>query len=426
MPLPSQSPRCLSRAETALVLRRMYDAAWAIAWAALGRFGLNREDRADLASETIWKAWADLEKYAEMGERAREQWLRRIARNAAIDFERANHRAKRPKLVLCDPPTDTATDAQSPEETAMWNERRMLVFSPQGQLAYDLLTEVPEAERRVVILRALEEASWDEIAASERCNKSTAEDRYDRGMAKLQAFAQAKEARGPLLLLAGLLASDDAGPPPEVVERQWRRFAAQVGLDLGPESEPPPSGTRRVQTSSTGEPSPSSGPPAGWASRLRALVCAAPFFGPALGRCPPAKDPPAVVTMAAAVELPAIDAIDASIVPPTMDVLLAGPSRSGYASSAPRAPHAVPAARRPGPTPAETDPEEDLMRKARAAVLAKNWPAAVRALTEHAREFPAGELVMEREGAWAPVCRAYRDGHLQDGSPALDARCAQR
>src|SRR5262249_12888132 len=159
----------------------------------------------------------------------------------------------------------------TPEETAMWRRRAKFVWSPLGEFANEVIQFVPEAERQAVILHDIERKTFEEIDELESCAKSTAKARYERGMTRLQEFAREKEACGALLIAPGFLGLDYDGPPPEMVERHWQRFVADGHLDRLLESEPPPSGTRRAETSRDGDGPPSTRPPARRVTKLRGL-----------------------------------------------------------------------------------------------------------------------------------------------------------
>jgi RNA polymerase sigma-70 factor (ECF subfamily) len=270
-PMPRGRP-----AEEVLLQRVMFDAVWRIAWESLAR--LPHADRADLAQEIVIRAWRSRGRYRS-ARGSPEQWVRIIAKRMAIDFLR-----KRSGGVPADVPVTLADDApepldtSSPEETAMWSQL--------AQLADHVLAKLPEGERRALILHELEGHSFAEIAAMEGISPATAHARHARGMAKLKKATEDGTLDSLLVPIAPLVPEDGDGPrsePPtqEMRDRAWQRFVDAGGLELPPESEPPPSGTRRR-------------------GALRKLVpLLALFLGPGLPA--PPDEPPATTVAATAV-----------------------------------------------------------------------------------------------------------------------------
>ena len=214
------------RAEVARLRRLLFDAAWVVVWDSLARFQLARPDREDVTQETLCRVWQQRGRYrSERG--SPEAWIRSIARRVAIDFLR-----KRGRSVPDELPETLAADAPDPEETVKWSQL--------ARFADHVLESLPEEERRAVILREIEGHTFAEIAAIEGISPSTAHARHARGMA---AFEKAKE-EGKLDAIVVPIARGE-GPTRAMLDRAWQRFVDAGGLDLAPESEPPPSGTRR-------------------------------------------------------------------------------------------------------------------------------------------------------------------------------------
>jgi RNA polymerase sigma-70 factor (ECF subfamily) len=126
----------------------------------------NSDDAMDVAQETFLKAWRSLAKFD--GGHPVGTWLHRIATNAAIDIVR--RRQNRPQCAIDD--VELAVDAASrttpsaPEAPGVGMDRRDL----RGRLDAALASLSPE-HRAVIILREVEELSYEEIAA--RTNTST-------------------------------------------------------------------------------------------------------------------------------------------------------------------------------------------------------------------------------------------------------------
>ena len=238
--------------------RVMFDAVWGIVWDSLARLPL--ADREDLTQEIIVRVWQKRDLYrSEKG--SIEVWVRTIAKRMAINFARKGR-------VPDELPETMHADARTPEETVMWSQL--------AELADHVLAGLPEEERRVLILHEIEGKSFDEIAKLLKISKGTAHARFARGMAKLR---KAKD-EGKLNTIVVPFVPENDPPTPEMRERAWQRFVDSGALDLPPDSEPPPSGTRRT----------------GPLARLRKLgPLVAIFLGPGLAE--PHGDPPATTSM---------------------------------------------------------------------------------------------------------------------------------
>jgi RNA polymerase sigma-70 factor, ECF subfamily len=217
-PMPSR------RAKEALSQRVIFDAVWALVWKSLAR--LPPADRDDVAQEVAVRVWRYWGRYrSEKG--TPEQWIRTIAKRTALTFLRS-----RGRFVLDEALVTMASDPRDPEERVMWSQL--------AEFADHVLEGLPKEERRAVILRELEGHTFREIAEMENISPATAHDRHARGMDKLK---KAKD-EGRLDALVPFAGSDDR-PTQEMLDRAWQRFVDAGGLDLPPDSEPPPSGTRR-------------------------------------------------------------------------------------------------------------------------------------------------------------------------------------
>jgi RNA polymerase sigma-70 factor (ECF subfamily) len=247
----------------------MFDAVWRIVRGSLVR--LSDPDREDLTQEVVIRVWLNRRRYqSERG--SPEQWIRTIAKRMAINF------GEKRGFVLDDLPETVASTAPDPEETLKWSQL--------ARLADQVLAKLPVDERRVLILREIERHTFATIAEMLNISQSTAHARYTRGMDKLK---KAKEDGTLGAILVPIVPEDDP-PTPEMRDRAWQRFVDSGALDLPPDSEPPPSGTRRT----------------GRLTKLRKLgPLVAIFLGPGLPA--PRSEPPAVafVSQATAPAAPA-------------------------------------------------------------------------------------------------------------------------
>ena len=121
-----------------------------VLWA---RAASSREDVEDLAQDTFVKAWERLDTYDPS--RPFKSWIARVAGNAAIDRHRSN--ARRPATTeLAEIEDAVAGTGPDPATATIGDERQRYLLGR--------LKELPEHYREVIVLRFLEDQSYDEIA----------------------------------------------------------------------------------------------------------------------------------------------------------------------------------------------------------------------------------------------------------------------
>jgi RNA polymerase sigma-70 factor, ECF subfamily len=152
--------------------RRLYRAAWGIL--------RDEQEAEDAVQESYLKAFAGLAKFR--GEAALSTWLTRIVINEAL-----MRRRKPRRLVLEDfenvvplrAPGSSEPTVENPEGAAMRGQLRLYLESAVGDL--------PEEQRTVFVLRALEELSVEETAAVLDLNPQTVRTRFMRARRRLQS-----------------------------------------------------------------------------------------------------------------------------------------------------------------------------------------------------------------------------------------------
>ncbi len=141
-----------------------YDATWrrtvACAYAVLGDLGA-AEEAAQEAYTKAWPRWTKLATYDDPG-----AWVRQVATRQAISGWRRRRTAKN-HLASARPPEA----APPPDESTV-----ALVTA---------LKQLPEAQRRALVLHHLAGFSVADIAAAERCPEGTVKARLSRGRAAL-------------------------------------------------------------------------------------------------------------------------------------------------------------------------------------------------------------------------------------------------
>jgi RNA polymerase sigma-70 factor (ECF subfamily) len=174
--------------------RRLYRAAWGIL--------RDEQEAEDAVQDCYLKAFAALPGFR--GEAALSTWLTRIAINEAL-MRRRRKQAQAaaignvvPLRPEESPATEPAEDpALSPESAAMRAQLRPYLQEAVGDL--------PEDQRAVFVLRALEELSVEEVAQLLDLNPQTVRTRFLRARRKLQERLQRelKLTFGEMLPFAG-------------------------------------------------------------------------------------------------------------------------------------------------------------------------------------------------------------------------------
>jgi RNA polymerase sigma-70 factor (ECF subfamily) len=141
-----------------------YDATWsrtvACAYAMTGELGA-AEDLAQEAYCRAWPRWKALKEYDDPG-----AWVRQVATRLAVS------RWRRTRTAL-----SFLAKQRAPEPTAPPSETTMLLVGALRQL--------PESQRRAVVLHHLAELPVAEVARLEHCPEGTVKARLSRGRAAL-------------------------------------------------------------------------------------------------------------------------------------------------------------------------------------------------------------------------------------------------
>ena len=156
--------RADSRGDAEADFTRFYDATWrrtvACAYAVSGELGL-AEEAAQEAYVRAWPRWSKLREYDDPG-----AWVRQVATRQAISGWR-RRRTARLHLVKSRPPEPV--EGPGPESVALTAA----------------LAQLPEAQRRALVLHHLAGFSVADIASLERCAEGTVKARLSRGRSAL-------------------------------------------------------------------------------------------------------------------------------------------------------------------------------------------------------------------------------------------------
>ena len=404
-----------SPAADPLDVRALYDAVFVFVSDALVRLGCHEADRDDIAQQIILKAYRAWHQY-DAARGTPTQWLWAIIRNERRTFQRPRTRAA--LLAARAAALGARNDAQTPEDTVLLKDLATFVWK-----------DVPAVERRILCERRIGDTSWEEIAALEGISISTARRLYAKGEKRLQAALERAEERKPRgaavpIVLADLFElGQGTHVSDEARERGWQALLVEMGRGDAPASDAdddaPPSSHPRAR------------PPVlrGVLGPIAGLIAGALLAGPMLSRCdrdrgrgerpvPALAAEPAVLVPRAVAESanPGPGAYLANV------AKHAGPSLAPIAEGA--GGEAGPVDQGPGPSrDARLTDEWSIIRQGRAALTANNVTGALRAVGQHAGQFPGGSLAVEREGLRTQACARLRAAAHGDAA-TIDAGCA--
>jgi RNA polymerase sigma-70 factor (ECF subfamily) len=121
----------------------------------------------DIAQETFLKLLSNIGQFR--GEASFESWLYRLVVNACLDY----HRRRRRFLPLLEEAFDMF---RAPRESALHD----LLREEQGERVQQVVAQLPEEQRIVVVLRYTEGLSYEDIADLLGCRRGTVASRLNR------------------------------------------------------------------------------------------------------------------------------------------------------------------------------------------------------------------------------------------------------
>lgn len=138
----------------------------------------NGADADEAAQEAFLAAWKGLPNFR--GESKFSTWLYQLVNHAAIDLLRREKRHAAGDMEEVDAPDS----APSPQQQAERNEQR--------QAVRDAVLHLPPEQRQVVVLRFMEELSYEEIGAALHLPVGTVKSRLNRAKAALREILSQK------------------------------------------------------------------------------------------------------------------------------------------------------------------------------------------------------------------------------------------
>lgn len=158
--------------------------AFNIAYRILG----NLEDANDVTQEALIKAYRGIINFN--GKSSFSTWLYTIVNNACIDFIRKNRKTN---VTYLDREYETEegsykvqvySNEESPEELFEKKEVQKLVHESINRLSYE--------HRRIIVLRDIQQFSYQEIAQILNCSEGTVKSRINRARSNLKMLIKEK------------------------------------------------------------------------------------------------------------------------------------------------------------------------------------------------------------------------------------------
>jgi len=131
----------------------------------------------DIAQDTFLKLLSSIRQFR--GDASFESWLYRLVVNTCLD----HHRKRRRFLPMLDDALDDALDRlRAPRESALHD----LLREEQEGRVQQVVAQLPEDQRMVVVLRYTEGRSYEEIADLLGCRRGTVASRLNRAHKALE------------------------------------------------------------------------------------------------------------------------------------------------------------------------------------------------------------------------------------------------
>lgn len=141
----------------------------------------DREEAADLAQEAFLKAWQGLKSF--QGESSFATWIYRLTTNVCIDYLRRQKRRQGVETAVSLDDEDSGW-----AEPADWGQdpQRRLEQSERGRALARAMEQLPDHQRRALVLREISGLSYQEIAQSMDLDLGTVKSRIARARLALR------------------------------------------------------------------------------------------------------------------------------------------------------------------------------------------------------------------------------------------------
>ena len=143
----------------------------------------NREDAFDVSQEAFLKAWHHIGEFD--GKCSFSSWLYRITKNAAYDHLRS---AKRRGTVQLETTDDDGESAQLeiPDESETTRPESAVLKAEEKTILYDAIETLDDEHREILLMRDIEEMTYDEIAETLGLELGTVKSRLFRARKALR------------------------------------------------------------------------------------------------------------------------------------------------------------------------------------------------------------------------------------------------
>ena len=141
------------------------------------RYSGNSTAAMDIAQDTFVKLLSNIGQFR--GDSSFESWLYRLVVNSCLDY----HRKRRRLLPLLEEGLEEALDVfRAPRESALHD----LLREEQEERVQQIVAQLPEEQRIVVVLRYTDGLSYEEIADLLGCRRGTVASRLNRAHKALE------------------------------------------------------------------------------------------------------------------------------------------------------------------------------------------------------------------------------------------------
>ena len=141
----------------------------------------NEEDAFDLSQETFLKAYRSLPTFR--GEASFGSWLYRMAANLCIDFLRKRKRQGGGQLISLDEEEEDRRPLELPDER--YEPQSALEKKEMRRRVQEGLLRLPDEQRLILVMRDVEDFSYQEIADALKIELGTVKSRIYRARAHL-------------------------------------------------------------------------------------------------------------------------------------------------------------------------------------------------------------------------------------------------
>lgn len=138
-------------------------------------FAGNKDEAADITQEIFLKVYNNIDKFKE--DRGFTSWLLRLSKNYCIDYWRKNKYHRKNVELEENMAIASTQDAHNPEETSFRQSDAVYIRKKLGMLPPDL--------RAMIIMRDIQDYSYEEIAENLDIPLGTAKSRINRARTKL-------------------------------------------------------------------------------------------------------------------------------------------------------------------------------------------------------------------------------------------------